>query len=436
MMTNDLNYKKIFIFWSPLAITWLMMSVEGPYLSAIIARMAEPKFNLAAYGVSFSFALIVEAPVIMLMSAATALVENYSSYQKLRNFTYFLNAIITLIMLVFLIPGIFQFIAVDIINLPLSVADITYWALFALLPWPAAIGYRRFFQGILIRNNRTRLVTVGTGIRLIIMSMTALILFVNELVPGAVAASLALSAGVVAEALASKIMSIKVVEFIRLEKISETADDLSYQSIIKFYYPLALTSILSLGVHPLVTFMLGQSRMSIESLAVLPVINSLVFVFRSLGLSFHEVFITLLGKKGEGFKKLRNFGFITGTLSVLLLAGITTTPLVYVWFQKVSGLSVELTQLSILPSIVVTVLPGLTFLISVQRAIQVYSRNTSPLTVATIIEVIGIISMLFIGIKILNLVGVLAAVLAYVVGRVLANIYFIKPNKDVIKKFD
>lgn len=432
---DKLSYRKIFVFWSPLAITWLMMSVEGPYLSAIIARMGEPKFNLAAYGVSFSFALIVEAPVIMLMSAATALVENYDSYKKLKNFTYLLNGIITLFMLLILIPEVFDLIAVDLINLPIEVANITYWAFLALLSWPAAIGYRRFYQGILIRNNKTKLVTVGTVIRLLSMTLTAIVLFVTKVVPGAVAASLSLSVGVSIEAIASKIMSVKVIANIKSQSNPEHQNELSYRAIIKFYYPLALTSILSLGVHPLVTLMLGQSRMSLESLAVLPVINSLVFVFRSLGLSYHEVFITLLGKNGEGYLPLRNFGLFTGSLSVVLLAIITMTPLSYVWFNGISGLSNELAQFSIFPSMLVTLLPGLTFLISVQRAIQVYSRKTSPLTTATIIEVLGIISVLFISIKMLDLIGVVSAALAYMIGRILANIYLLKPNREAIKNF-
>jgi len=57
-----------------------MMAVEGPFLAAIIARLAQPKYNLAAYGVAFSFGLIIEAPIIMIMSAATALVENKDSF--------------------------------------------------------------------------------------------------------------------------------------------------------------------------------------------------------------------------------------------------------------------------------------------------------------------------------------------------------------------
>ena len=180
---EKVTYKKIFVFWLPLAATWLMMSVEGPFLAAVIARLAEPKYNLAAYGVAFSFALIIEAPIIMIMSASTALVEDRDSFLKLRNYTYFLNAVITFAMLIFLIPDVFQYIAVDLIELPQRVADLTYWATVVLLPWPGTIGYRRFYQGILIRNNQTKRVAYGTIIRLSSMAGTAIILYVNGNVP-------------------------------------------------------------------------------------------------------------------------------------------------------------------------------------------------------------------------------------------------------------
>jgi len=77
LSANNLNQIKILKFWIPLAATWLMMSLEGPYLSALIARLPDPKFNLAAYGIAFSLALIFEAPVIMMMSASTSLAKDY-----------------------------------------------------------------------------------------------------------------------------------------------------------------------------------------------------------------------------------------------------------------------------------------------------------------------------------------------------------------------
>ncbi len=433
--TKNLTYKTILIFWFPLALTWLLMSVEGPFLASIIARMAEPKFNLAAYGVAFSFALIVEAPVIMLMSASTALVKDYHSFKKLRNFTYFLNGTITLFMLVLLIPAVFEFIAIDLIALPTRVEEITYLAFIALLPWPAAIGYRRFYHGILIRNNLTKFVTFGTAVRLATMLSTTIILFAFANLDGAVIASIALSLGVMLEAIISKYFVINILAKIKVAQNENPTEKLTYKGIIQFYYPLAMTSILSLGVHPFVTFLIGQSRMSIESLAVLPVINSLVFVFRAVGLSFHEAFIALLGKNGEGYKPLRNFGFMVASVATIFLFGITTTPLATIWFHNISGLSIELTKLSIIPAIIISVLPALTFLISVQRAVLVYVRNTSPLTTATIIEVVIIIIVLFIGISYFNLVGVMAAAIAYIVGRFVANVYLTIPYNRAVSKF-
>ena len=433
--TKNLTYKTILIFWFPLALTWLLMSVEGPFLASIIARMSEPKFNLAAYGVAFSFALIVEAPVIMLMSASTALVKDYHSFKKLRNFTYFLNGIITLFMLVLLIPSIFEFIAIDLIALPERVKEITYLAFIALLPWPAAIGYRRFYHGILIRNNLTKFVTFGTAVRLTTMLTTTILLFSYANLDGAVIASIALSLGVMLEAIISKYFAINILAKIKANQNDNPKEELTYKGIVQFYYPLAITSILSLGVHPFVTFLIGQSRMSIESLAVLPVINSLVFVFRAVGLSFHEAFIALLGKNGEGYKPLRNFGFVVGSLATIFLFGITTTPFATIWFHNISGLSIELTELSIIPAIIVSILPALTFLISVQRAVLVYTRNTLPLTTATIIEVVIIVVVLFVGITYFNLVGVMAAAIAYISGRLIANIYLTFPYNRAVSKF-
>ena len=433
--TKNLTYKTILIFWFPLALTWLLMSVEGPFLASVIARMSEPKFNLAAYGVAFSFALIVEAPVIMLMSASTALVKDYLSFIKLRNFTYLLNGIITLFMLVLLIPQIFEFIALELIGLPTRVEEITYWAFVALLPWPSAIGYRRFYHGILIRNNLTRFVTFGTVLRLFTMLFTAFVLFFFANLDGAVIGSVALSVGVMMEAMITKLFASKILAEIKKAHNSEGQEELSYMEIIQFYYPLAITSILSLGIHPIVTFLIGQSRMSIESLAALPVINALVFIFRAVGLSFHEAFIALLGENGEGYKPLRNFGIIAGSLSSILLIGITTTPLATTWFHSVSGLSIELTELSILPAIVMSLFPALTFLISVQRAVLIYVRNTSPLTTATIIEVVLILIVLFVGISYFDLVGVMAAAIAYIIGRLVANVYLTFPYNRAVKRF-
>jgi hypothetical protein len=187
-----------------------------------------------------------------------------------------------------------------------------------------------------------------------------------------------------------------------------------------------------LGVHPMVTFFMGQSRMPIESLAVLPVINSLVFLFRSMGLSFQEVGIALSGEKNENFKMLRNFAFFLGITVMFALSLITFTPLSYIWFHKVSGLSMELTQFARLPAQILTILPALTVLISFQRALLVKNERTTPITIATSIEVVAIFTILFVAIAVFYPIGALAAAIALVVGRLSANTYLFIPCKKAL----
>ena len=162
-----------------------MMATEGPFLAAIIARLPDPTVNLAAYGVAFALAILIEAPVIMLMSASTSLVRDRVTYLKLRNFARFLGVATTGLLLAVLIPSVYRWLTGTVLGLPPEVADLTYGALWFFLPWPAAIAYRRFLQGVLIRAGKTRLVAWGTLIRLFGMVIAALAGFFVLDLPGA-----------------------------------------------------------------------------------------------------------------------------------------------------------------------------------------------------------------------------------------------------------
>ncbi len=401
------------------------MSIEGPFLSAIIARLGDAKYNLAAYGVSFSLALIIESPIIMIMTASTALIDGKEALKKLFAYTLMLNVAITALMLILLIPSIFSYLTDDLMELPEEVSKLTYYATLFLLPWPAAIGFRRFYQGIMIRHNITRRVTYGTVIRLSGMLGMAMLLYYQFSLPGAYIGSLALSSGVVFEAVASRFMVHKVLKKIK-EKPSVAGRDLSYGKINKFYYPLALTSILSLSVHPVVTFFMGQSRMAIESLAVLPVINSFVFLLRSLGLSFQEVVIAKVGLNFENYKPLRNFVLLLMSGVTLIIGTAAFTPLAAIWYNVVAGLSHELTLFALLPTKILILIPASAVWISLQRGLLVVHRMTEPITWATVIELTVIIAVMFVGIKYLNGIGVVVAAVSFVSGRAAANLYLLK----------
>jgi hypothetical protein len=412
-----------------------MMAVEGPFLAAVIARLAEPEYNLAAYGVAFAFAIIIEAPIIMMLSASTALVKDRNSFFKLRNFTYGLSTLLTAVQVFILVTPAFDFIALRLIQLPEPVARLTYQALVVLLPWTGAIGYRRFYQGLFIRYDMSRRVAYGTVVRLSAMATTALVLYNLFEFSGAIVGAAALSVGVTSEAVASRLMVGGIVRRLREKRRTEPGEEpLTYGQITSFYIPLALTSTITLAVHPMITFFLGQSRMALESLVVFPVVNSLAFVFRSAGMSYQEVGIALLGMGADGFRRLRNFAVALGIVSSCGLGLIAFTPLTEIWFHHISGLSLELSEFSKLPTQILTPLPLLSVVLSFQRAILVYGRTTKPITWTSMIEMAGIAIVLFITIKILGMVGAVAATTAIFLGRIGGNVYLIPPCLNIIKK--
>ncbi|MCF8067602.1 MAG: hypothetical protein K9L30_03340 [Desulfobacterales bacterium] len=434
--SGQITFNKIFIFWAPLAATWFMIAFEMFIVAAIIARLPDPKYNLAAYGVAFPMAWIFEAPILMITSAVTAFVKNLEKFKKLFNFTMYLNGIVTIIMAICMISPIFYFISTRLMDLPQDIARMAHISLIILLPWPAAIGYRRFYQGILIINNRTRLVAFGTFLRIISLVGTALLLARFTELKGVYVGMFAMTVAVLVEAALCRIMAHKNVKEIHDKNTPfNNKMETTYKSIFKFYYPLVLTSILSLGSFPLITFFLGHSRSAIDSLAVFPVISSLAFFFGSICISYLEAVIALLQKNIDDFYNLRNFAFILGISLTILLTLVTCIPVLsHFWFHHISGLSDALTAFAFFPAIFISFAPGLAMIRTFQRAILVFKGNTSPITGATVAEIVSIVIIMTLSIYVFDIIGALAATIALFFGRLSANLYLVKPYKQVKKE--
>lgn len=394
-----------------------MMAAEGPYLAAVIARLPDATYNLAAYGVTLAFAFVIESPVVMLMTASTALAEDRDRFRRLRNFAFALMGGVTVILLIVLVPSVFEFLALRVVAVPEQVASLTYGALWILLPWPAAIGFRRFYQGLLIRDGRTRLVAVGTVIRLVAMTGTGFLLFALSALPGAWVAASALSAGVVAEAIASRWMARESVRNVLGREPSADASTLDYPRIIRFYIPLALTSLIGFAVHPMLTFFMGRSPEPVTSLAVFPVVNSLAFLFRSLGLAFQETTIAMMGPRFRHLRELRRFGWSLGIVTSLGLAMVALTPLAYIWFQVISGLEPGLARFALLPTLLLVPIPLLSVFLSYFRGVLVLAHETRPITIATVLEVACIAAVFPLLTTNFGVVGVTAAAGAFTAGR-------------------
>ena len=133
------------------------------------------------------------------------------------------------------------------------------------------------------------------------MTGTALVLYSVPGVPGAWLGAASLTMGVCVEALAARCLAAKTLRRLLATGASAPADApsppvpvLSYSEILRFYYPLALTSMIGLASQPMLTFFMGRARAPLESLAVFPVVHALSFLFRTVGISYQEAAIALM----------------------------------------------------------------------------------------------------------------------------------------------
>lgn len=430
--SEPLRTADVIKFWIPLSATWLMMAIEGPIVTSLIARLPDPTYNLAAYGVAVALAMLIESPIIMLLSMSVALAKDRNAVDRLASFMWRVNALVTIGMLVVSIPAVYDVVAYGLLNLPEAVAGRMYWALVCLIPWPAAIGYRRFYQGLLIRAGQTRRVAYGTVVRIITMAGSALTLAASGL-PGTIVGAISLSVGVTFEAVATRVMAHGVMQQYRQQDRSQCAAPPSYSEVMRFYVPLAMTSVIGFVVTPMLAFFMGRSPMSIESLAVLPVVDSFVFLFRSFGFSYQEVGIALLGEHRQHLRPLRRVGVGIAVVTTGVLVLVTATPAVTWLYQGMYGLRPELAAFAVIPTMILVPLPALAVAYSLQRAILISARRSVAVTWSTIVEVGLIAVVMAILVSTVNPVGVIAAATAMIVGRLVANVYLVRETRSVLR---
>lgn len=397
-MQDSVTLGRVFRLWLPLAASWLLMGIELPILQTFVNRMDDPKIHLAAYGsIAFAIALVIEGPIIQLLAASTALCGDEDSFRKVRRFMWVSSFWLTVLHVIVAFTPVYDWVAGVLLAVPEPILEPGRLGLQILLPWTAAIAYRRFHQGVLIRFERSRLVSIGTVIRLVsLVSVMATAAWVDHMgwaeVPGVAVGALGISAGVLAEAI---FIGWAVRETVRDRLVGTPLPEqpLTRRSFTAFYLPLALMPLLTLVIQPTGTAAMGRMPDELNSLAAWPVVHSVVFLLRSGGFAYNEVVVALLGRPGA-VAALRRFALLlAGTTSgILLLLG--TTPLAELYFGAITDLPDELMVYAKTGVLIAVLMPAYQAMQSWYGGILVHARRTRAIT-----EAVG----LYVGIALVGL---------------------------------
>lgn len=412
-----MTYRKVFVFWLPLAFSWLLMTFEGPWIQGVIARKPDSETQLAAFGLIFSLSVLIETPIIMLLATSNALSRNRQAYQVLWRFMMAINTLVTVLALLMAFTPLLDIYLGNLLNIPQHIIDATRPGMKIMVLWSAFIGYRRFHQGILIRYGNTKYVGYGTIIRIVISGGIAIGLGAITQIAGASVGALSLIFAVGAESIYTYFVSRKDVNHLLATPKLDNQKLITYRDALKFHVPLAATSIITLLIRPIIERGLASMPDATQALAAWPIIFSIMLVMRSGGMAFQEVVISM-NQSEQHHTILKGFTLRLGLSLSLFMVLFAFSPLITFYNNVILDVPENLRALVLLGTQAAVALPFLTTLQSYFRALHMLTDHTNVIYQSMIVGFIVTTIVVFGGIS-LNFHGILAASIGLTIGQVI-----------------
>lgn len=396
------------------------MSLELPSINAIVARLSNAEISLAAYGgVVFPIGLTIEAPVIMLLAASTALSRDWASYQKLKKITLVMGGALMALHVLIAVTPLFDFIANVLLQVPPEVVEPARKGLLFLSPWSLAIAYRRFQQGAMIRHGHSKMVGQTTMVRLIVVAIVLTVGYLVKTIPGPILAGTAQGLGVTSEAIYAGLAIRKIRGKI---KAAPKAEPLTLRRFVKFYFPLALTSSLWLLWQPLISGAISRMPNPLESLAVWSVTTGLLFMFRSPGVAFNEVVVALLEER-RSLPALRKFARNASLVTTAVILLFVLTPLSKLWLAGIAALPPALVEIGQTTLTIGIPLGVVSVYISYFQGMIVNHTHTGAIAEAVTAFLVSLLIVLVVGVLTQSFNGVYVASMAFSFGHLTQMIW-------------
>ena len=394
---DKLTMNRAWAFFYPLFLSGLMMSASQPIVHAGLARLPSPELTLAAYAVAFYAAVLLESPILMALPTANALVCDKVAFLRLRRWIMGLSLALSInaLIIAFYDPA-YDFVFRFLLGSPPDVARVAQPGLQVLSVWPAIVGLRMYYQGILIRFGRTRYVTMGTAARLVTM-ITAISLGVRFFPQyGIVVGSFTLLLGVTVDGL---VAIVATGHLLRSGHLAETSVDpplasRDVRAFSSFFIPLAVTSTLRILAQPLLLGGIARSHQATLALAAWPVGLG---TMRILGghLRMLQQVVLALAKDAESAQLIRRFCvYVTAGFTAVLLI-IAFSPLATFYHHQVIGLEGDILHMANASLRFLTGIPALMAAQSWFQGILIRARRTWPVNLAGLANLVVAVGLIY-----------------------------------------
>ncbi len=310
----------------------MAMAFGEPVRNFAIASLPNGGLNLAAFGIAKSLANFFEAPIIMVLHASNALAQDADSSKKFLRFTLIFSLLLSGIFLSLSLPAIFEFIGEQVFSLSFEVSDTTRKIVYLIFLFPFIIGWRRYFQGLLIQQKKNNVVARASLVRLFFVIVIPL-LGMQLSWSGLTCAIGSLMGGLLAESIYVTFYCIKFHSFDEVQTHHAESLPKTYSEIYRYYFPLAYSMVVIWGTRALLVFLLSFAIDAKTSLILWPIIWGIVLIVSNGTRMVQQVYIS--SKDDFSKEAINKFCFSVAMAFTLILVLLIITP----WGNSILAIS-------------------------------------------------------------------------------------------------
>lgn len=153
--------RKILLFTLPLSLGGFLMTLSGMILSGVIARAASPERMLPAYYLAVGLANPAAYAASRVQNVVIAYPPRSRDDTRVYRFTLVAGALLSLVPLVFLLPGLAQWYYVTVQRLPRADLPLVYTTALLFVAYPLTVALRCHREGLAALAHRTPTILAG-----------------------------------------------------------------------------------------------------------------------------------------------------------------------------------------------------------------------------------------------------------------------------------
>jgi O-antigen/teichoic acid export membrane protein len=186
-------------FYRPLAVSTILRQATRPILNTGIAAAGMARASLAAWPVTWGFAILVAGPAWSLQQLTTALADNDTAYRRVRAFSMSLSGFFTTVLAVVAFTPLYGLVMGGIYNLSVDLQELARPALQLMSLYPLLLGAQSVVRGMLILEGNTGVVRSAMTVNVLVLAAMVVAGAWTFSLNGVMVAAVAVMAGAVAE---------------------------------------------------------------------------------------------------------------------------------------------------------------------------------------------------------------------------------------------